>query len=101
MSETATQRVFQPLDEAHATQVIRVATSVYRVVVAAGAIVTLVAAVPAAAFLPSAEPEFWILAALAAVADVQPVRLPLAVRRSMTFVVSLCFCFAILLLYGT
>ncbi len=70
-------------------------------VVAAGAGLTI-AAVPAAiAFVPSAPGEFWVLAALALAAAFTPFRLPPPARRTVTFAVSACFCFAIALLFQT
>jgi predicted signal transduction protein with EAL and GGDEF domain len=60
------------------------------------------ASVPVAAvFVASAPGDFWVLTALALAADVRPVPLPPSARRSTTFVVSVSFCFVILLLYGT
>ena len=44
--------------------------------------------------------EFWLLAALAVVADVRPFRPPGADRRFATIFVSTCFTFAIMLLWG-
>jgi diguanylate cyclase (GGDEF)-like protein len=48
----------------------------------------------------SATAELWVLAGLALVADIRPVRLPAPSRSWATFMVSVCFCFAILLLFG-
>jgi diguanylate cyclase (GGDEF)-like protein len=50
--------------------------------------------------MSSAPAQLWVEAALASVVDIRPVRLPAAVRSWATFVVSVCFCFPILLLYG-
>jgi diguanylate cyclase (GGDEF)-like protein len=44
--------------------------------------------------------EFWVLAALAVVADVRPFPPPGAARRFATVFVSTCFTFAIMLLWG-
>jgi diguanylate cyclase (GGDEF)-like protein len=63
-------------------------------------VVTVVAVPFAIASMSSAPAEFWVLAGLALVADIQPVRLPAPARGWATFVVSICFCFATLLLYG-
>jgi diguanylate cyclase (GGDEF)-like protein len=68
-------------------------------VVLTGAALTITALPTAIDFATTAPPEFWILAALALVADLTPFRLPPPARRSTTFVVSACFCFAIALLY--
>ena len=100
MSDLAQQSGSHAFDEAHADQLRRVAASVYWVVVVAGVALTTVAVPLAVVFMASAEAEFWILVALALSADIRPVRLPPLVRRSTTFVVSVCFCFVILLLYG-
>jgi diguanylate cyclase (GGDEF)-like protein len=73
---------------------------VYWVIVGTGVALTVVTVPFTVAFMVSAPAEFWILVLLALAADVRPVRLPPAMRRSTTFVVSVCFCFVILLFYG-
>ena len=88
------------LDETRAARLRGVAATAYWVVVAAGAVLAVVAMPSAVASLASADAGLLILAALALAADVRPVRLPPSAGRSMTFVVSVCFCFVILLLYG-
>jgi diguanylate cyclase (GGDEF)-like protein len=72
----------------------------YWLVVLSGAVLTVTAVKLAIAPMSSAPAELWVLAALAFAADIRPVRLPAAVRSWATFVVSVCFCFAILLLFG-
>jgi diguanylate cyclase (GGDEF)-like protein len=91
---------FGAVDEGPVRRLRLMRMSVYWVVVAAGAGLTVAALPSAVAFMSGAEFEFWILVALALVADVRPVMLPAPMRRSTTFVVSVCFCFVILLLYG-
>ncbi len=102
VSERAPHQVAQEVDKAPAVGARRFwASAAYWLVLAAGAVVTLVAIPFTAVFLSSSEATFWVLAALAVAADIRPVRLPPPLRRSTTFVVSMCFCFAILLLWGT
>lgn len=49
---------------------------------------------------PHVPVEFWILAGLAVVADVRPFPVPGAARRMPTVFLSICFTFAIMLLWG-
>ena len=87
-------------DAARGARLREVAATVYWAVVAAGAVLAVVVMPSAVASMASADAGLLILGALALAADVRPVRLPAPARRSMTFVVSVCFCFVILLLYG-
>src|SRR6516164_7706286 len=77
----------------------RLALVVYLLVVATGAVLALFALRGAAGFLASAPEDFWVLAGFALIADIRPFPLPATSRRSSVFVVSLCFCFAIMLLW--
>ena len=73
----------------------------YWLVVLIGATLTVAALPFAIRSVASAPTELWVLAGLSLVADIRPVPLPATTRSWATFVVSICFCFAILLLYGT
>jgi diguanylate cyclase (GGDEF)-like protein len=72
----------------------------YWLIVLVGVVVTVAALPSAIGQISSAPAEFWVLAALALVADIRPILLPAPARSWATFVASVCFCFAILLLYG-
>ncbi|HKE66577.1 MAG TPA: GGDEF domain-containing phosphodiesterase [Micromonosporaceae bacterium] len=74
--------------------------TVFWVVVATGAAITLISIPFAIKPIAKADAEFWILVALALVADIRPVRPPAPIRRFTTFALSPCFCFVILLLFG-
>jgi hypothetical protein len=75
------------------------ASAAFWAIVAAGAGLTIAAAVNGWASVASSDGELWILAALALAADLVPFRLPAPTRRTTTFLLSPCFCFSILLLY--
>src|SRR5215475_1754725 len=75
------------------------ASAAFWAIVAAGAGLTVAAAVNGLPSYPSADKDLWILAALALAADLVPFRLPPPARRTTTFLLSPCFCFSILLLY--
>jgi predicted signal transduction protein with EAL and GGDEF domain len=79
----------------------RLTVTAYWFVVLIGAVLT-VAAVPfAITAMSSAPAQLWVEGALACVADLRPIRVPPAVRSWATFVISVCFCFPIMLLFGT
>src|SRR5271170_702138 len=90
----------RPIDQA-AVRLRRLSVTTYGFVVTVGAVLTVVAVPFAIRSMMSAPAELWVLAALAALADSRPVRLPPPARSWATFVVSVCFCFAVLLLFGT
>ena len=90
----------RPIDPA-AVRLRRLSVTTYWFVVTVGAVLTVVAVPFAIRSMVSAPAELWVLAALASLADSRPVRLPPPARSWTTFVVSVCFCFAVLLLYGT
>jgi hypothetical protein len=92
--------VSRPVDRA-AVRLRRLSVTTYWFVVTVGAVVTVVAVPFAIRSMSSAPAELWVLAALASLADSRPLRLPAPARSSATFVVSVCFCFAVLLLFGT
>jgi diguanylate cyclase (GGDEF)-like protein len=99
MPSFASPSVSRPSDKA-AVQRQRLSVTGYWLVLGTGGGLT-VAAVPfAIATMLTAPAQLWVEAAFACVADRQPVRVPVAVRRWATFVVSICFCFPIMLLYG-
>jgi diguanylate cyclase len=52
------------------------------------------------AFLSTAPTDFWLLSALAVVSDARPFSLPVTRRRQTTVFLSVCFSYAILLLWG-
>ncbi|MGE5156449.1 MAG: putative bifunctional diguanylate cyclase/phosphodiesterase, partial [Betaproteobacteria bacterium] len=83
-----------PTARARTTQV------VYLVLVATGAVLAVLALRSVPAFLTVAPEDFWVLAAFALIADIRPFPLPAMSRRASVFVVSISFCFAILLLWG-
>jgi diguanylate cyclase len=101
MSELPTSAIWpSPAASSTGRRPLRLAVVAFWLVVVAGAALTAAALPTAIAFSTSAPPEFWVLAALALVADLTPFRLPPPARRSTIFLVSVCFCFAIALLYG-
>lgn len=90
----------RPVDQAE-VRLRRLSVTTYWFVVTVGAVLTVVAVPFAIRSMVSAPAELWVLAALASLADSRPLRLPAPARSSATFVVSVCFCFAVLLLFGT
>jgi predicted signal transduction protein with EAL and GGDEF domain len=78
----------------------RTALVVYLLVVATGAVLALFALRGAIGFLGIAPEDFWVLAGFALIADIRPFPLGPTSRGTSVFVVSLCFCFAIMLLWG-
>jgi EAL domain-containing protein (putative c-di-GMP-specific phosphodiesterase class I)/GGDEF domain-containing protein len=100
MSELAPYMVWPPFAGPRNQRLRRVAASAtFFGVVAVAAVLTAVAAWQGLGQLRAMSGEFWVLAALAVVADVVPFRLPPPARRTTTFLFSPCFCFAIMLLY--
>jgi predicted signal transduction protein with EAL and GGDEF domain len=92
--------VWPPFTGPHRTRWRRIAASAtFFGVVLAGAALTIDAALRGASLLSGVPGEFWVLVALAVAADFRPFTLPVPARRTTTFLVSPCFCFAILLLY--
>jgi diguanylate cyclase len=90
----------RPNDQA-AVRLRLLSVTTFWLVVAVGAVLSLVAVPFAIRSMLSAPAELWVLAALASVADSRPVRLPAPARGWTTFAVSVCFCFPVLLLFGT
>jgi diguanylate cyclase (GGDEF)-like protein len=65
-----------------------------------GASVVLRGLIDIRLLLPHVPMEFWVLAGLAVVADVRPFSLPSRARRTTAVLLSICFTFAIMLLWG-
>jgi diguanylate cyclase (GGDEF)-like protein len=89
----------RPIDQA-AVRLRRLSATTYWFVVLVGAVLSVVAVPFAIRSMLSAPAELWVLAGLASLADIRPVRLPAPARGWATFAVSVCFCFAVLLLFG-
>src|SRR5262245_5701786 len=100
MAELSPDSIPSTVDEKPVRQPRLLRTAVFWVVVVAGAVFTIIAIPYAISAIEAGDAEFWILLALALVADIRPVRPPSPIRRFTTFVLSSCFCFVILLLYG-
>jgi diguanylate cyclase (GGDEF)-like protein len=91
---------WRPSDKA-AVLMRRLAVTAYWLIVLIGAGSTVVAVPFAIAAMSSAPAQLWVEGALACLADIRPIRVPPTVRSWATFVISVCFCFPIMLLFGT
>jgi diguanylate cyclase (GGDEF)-like protein len=89
-----------PPDDKAEVRLRRLAVTGYWFFVLAGLALTVGALPSAIAAMSSAPAQLWVEAALACLVDLRPIRLPAAMRSWATFVVSVCFCFPIMLLFG-
>jgi predicted signal transduction protein with EAL and GGDEF domain len=78
----------------------RLAVTGYWFFVLAGGVLTVAALPSAIAAMASAPAQLWVEGTFACLVDLRPIRLPAAMRSWATFVVSVCFCFPIMLLFG-